>query len=106
MSQQAKGRPVTARDEAWDDWWMNVIIGDDTEDVAHEAFCAGWEVAAADPTTENEGFRAYKAGAAAERDSIIALASQLRASIPADHPPGAQASFADYLRVTAAGGAP
>ena len=60
----------------------------------------------ADPTMEPEGFRAYKAGlvtgraegAAAERKRIIALASQLRASIPADHPEGAQASFADYLR--------
>ena len=56
--------------------------------------------------TESEGFRTFKAGvavgraegAAAERERIIRLASQLRATIPADHPPGAQASFADYLR--------
>ena len=40
------------------------------------------------------------AAAAAERRRIISLASQLRATIPADHPEGAQASFADYLRVT------
>ena len=50
--------------------------------------------------------RIGEAAAAAERDRIIALASQLRAAIPADHPPGAQASFADYLRVTAAGDTP
>lgn len=63
---------------------------------------------AADPTTETEGFRAYKAalaagraeGTAAERQRIIRLASQMRASIPADHPQDAEASFADYLRVT------
>jgi len=36
--------------------------------------------------------------AAAEREHIIRLATQLRAAFPADHPPGAQASFADYLR--------
>ena len=36
----------------------------------------------------------------AERERIIRLASQLHATIPADHPPGALASFADYLRVT------
>lgn len=42
------------------------------------------------------------AATAAERDRIIGLASQLRAVIPADHPEGAQASFADYLRVTRA----
>ncbi len=41
-------------------------------------------------------------GAKAERERIIRLASQLRAGFPADHPAGAQASFADYLRVTAA----
>ncbi len=38
--------------------------------------------------------------AAAERDRIAALASRLGASFPADHPPGAMASFADWLRVT------
>lgn len=38
--------------------------------------------------------------AAAERERIIRIASQMRASVPADHPKGAQASFADYLRVT------
>jgi hypothetical protein len=37
--------------------------------------------------------------AAAERDAIIAVASELRA-IRGDHPKGARASFADYLRVT------
>jgi len=42
----------------------------------------------------------------AEYDRVIDVASQMRATIPADHPPGAQASFADYLRVTAAGDAP
>ena len=81
-------------------------------DVLKEAWPAVLEAAAphlaADPTTESEGFRAYKAGvaagraegAAAERQAIIRAASQLRAAIPADHPAGAQASFADYLRVT------
>jgi hypothetical protein len=38
----------------------------------------------------------------AEREHIISLASEMRAAIPADHPKGAQASFADYLRVTSA----
>ena len=42
---------------------------------------------------------AVAAGRDDERERIIGLASQLRAAIPADHPPGAQASFADYLRV-------
>jgi hypothetical protein len=42
--------------------------------------------------------------AAAEREDIISLASAMRASVPADHPKGAQASFADYLRVTSADG--
>jgi hypothetical protein len=45
---------------------------------------------------------ANQAGIKAERERIISLASQLRASFPADHPAGAQASFADYLRVTSA----
>ncbi|HEY6276972.1 MAG TPA: hypothetical protein VIX86_11635 [Streptosporangiaceae bacterium] len=35
-----------------------------------------------------------------EREHLAQLASELRATIPADHPPGAQASFADYLRIT------
>jgi len=36
-----------AREEAWDDWQMNVILPVSTDwDVAHEAFCAGWEAAA------------------------------------------------------------
>lgn len=43
------------------------------------------------------------AAAAAELDDIIAIASLLRASIPADHPQGARASFADYLRSPEAG---
>ena len=43
---------------------------------------------------------AYAAGAAAERERITALASRLGASFPADHPPGAMASFADWLRIT------
>lgn len=38
-----------------------------------------------------------------ELQRIIAIASQLGATIPADHPKGAQASFADYLRVTNGG---
>jgi hypothetical protein len=38
--------------------------------------------------------------AATERERIIQLASRLRAAFPADQPPGAMASFADYLRVT------
>jgi hypothetical protein len=41
---------------------------------------------------------------AAECERIITLASAMRATIPADHPEGARASFADYLRVTAAEG--
>ena len=61
---------------------------------------------------EQEGWREFFEAAArtiraqataAERERIIRLATQLRASIPADHPEGAQASFADYLRVTPAG---
>jgi hypothetical protein len=43
-----------------------------------------------------------EAAKAAERERIIQLASAMRASIPADHPEGALASFADYLRVTSA----
>jgi hypothetical protein len=43
---------------------------------------------------------AYNGGAADERERIIALAIELHASVPADHPEGARASFADYLRVT------
>lgn len=46
---------------------------------------------------------ANQAGIRWERERIISLASQLRASFPADHPKGAQASFADYLRVRSAG---
>lgn len=45
---------------------------------------------------------ANQAGIKWERERIIRLASELRASFPADHPKGAQASFADYLRVTSA----
>jgi len=80
------------REEAFGAWWDQVAefaAHGRAEAVAHEAFCVGFERAAA-----------------AERERIIQLASQLRATIPADHPPGAQASFADYLRVTAAGDAP
>ena len=39
--------------------------------------------------------------AAAVREEIAALASRVGASFPADHPAGARASFADYLRVLA-----
>src|SRR5215472_7635588 len=32
------------REEAWDDWQMNVVLSADPDwDIAHEAFCAGWE---------------------------------------------------------------
>lgn len=33
-----------AREEAWDEWARNVILPAGADwDVAHEAFCAGWE---------------------------------------------------------------
>ena len=38
-----------AREAAFNDWRSNVILGttdNHTEDVAHEAFCSGWEAAA------------------------------------------------------------
>jgi hypothetical protein len=50
----------------------------------------------------DEMHRAFLAGAAAERENIIRLARATRASFPAGHPEGAQASFADFLRVTSA----
>ena len=42
--------------------------------ITHQETCP-WvaEIAAADPTTETEGFRAYKAGAAAERERLVAV---------------------------------
>lgn len=36
--------------------------------------------------------------AKSERERIAGIASALGAVIPADHPPGAMASFADYIR--------
>jgi hypothetical protein len=62
------------------------------------------------PVYFNEAADAYERGLAdgarREREAIIALASKLRATIPADHPKGAQASFADYLRQTGGTDAP
>jgi hypothetical protein len=50
-----------------------------------------------------EAFAAgFERGSRAERECVISLAGAMRASIPADHPKGAQASFADYLRLTSA----
>jgi hypothetical protein len=31
------------REDAWESWHREVILGSDTEAVSHEAFCAGWE---------------------------------------------------------------
>lgn len=45
---------------------------------------------------------ANQAGIRWERERIISLASTMRAAFPAGHPKSAQASFADYLRVTSA----
>jgi hypothetical protein len=81
---------TAATDAAWQAWY------EPEHDIARsmatspygkmrEAFAAGFE-----------------RGAKAERERIITLASTMRATIPADHPEGARASFADYLRVTAA----
>ena len=37
---------VSARDDAWADWWAHVMLpASASKDVAHEAFCAGWEAA-------------------------------------------------------------
>ena len=76
-----------------------------TDAVPAEAIDAAY-AAARDPIRPGEMKRILGAAApfiaaraaAAEREHIIRLATQLRAAFPADHPKGAQASFADYLR--------
>jgi hypothetical protein len=74
-----------------------------------EHACIGYPVANCRKDHQNwpcDTIRALDAARAAEREAIIGIASQMRASIPADHPEGAQASFADYLRVTRPEGNP
>jgi hypothetical protein len=81
---------IPEAESAWQAWYepeqnFARAMAASTYDEMHRAFLAAFEL-----------------GAAAEREKIIKLASAMRASIPADHPKGAQASFADYLRVTSA----
>ena len=110
---------------AWDAWYepehdMARFMATSPYDKMREAFAAGFAVAAAaererirefNRAMADEGGDAFvidlysqaiESGKLAERERIIGVASQLRASFPADHPKGAQASFADYLRLTSA----
>jgi hypothetical protein len=71
-----------------------------------DGFCCGFTCTGKPFESElDEAAAALEAAApliaAAERERVIQLASRLRAVFPADEPPGAMASFADYLRVQA-----